>query len=130
MSDYNYIVYKHTNTISGKSYIGQTKQGIQKRWKDHCYIADRENSKSHNSHIARAIRKYPSYSWTHEILYYSKSYEDILLIEQYMIYEHETYTNGYNMTTGGEGCSGLTRTKDQSGSKNHMYGLLRYSTIL
>ena len=49
--DMNYIIYKITNLINGKVYIGKTTRTIEKRWQEHCYCKD--NDLLHN-----AIRKY------------------------------------------------------------------------
>lgn len=50
-------IYKVTNTINGKIYVGQTIRTIKKRWKQHVYSAYHE-TKEHNAPIQYAIRKY------------------------------------------------------------------------
>lgn len=46
------IIYKVTNIINGKIYIGQTIQSLYKRWYRHC------NSKEDCRYFCNAIRKY------------------------------------------------------------------------
>ena len=29
-----WIIYKHTNNVNGKVYVGQTKQAIKERWRN------------------------------------------------------------------------------------------------
>ncbi len=62
-----YIVYMLTNTITNKQYIGYTGNGIEKRWKHHCYHAKR--CKSRTTKIVNAILKYGEDVWIKEILY-------------------------------------------------------------
>ncbi|MBH9580891.1 hypothetical protein DOS62_06615 [Staphylococcus felis] len=45
----SYEVYKITNKINGKSYVGITTQGIKERFKQHCQS---------KSCVGNAIRKY------------------------------------------------------------------------
>ena len=50
------IIYKITNIINNKVYIGQTVHSLQRRWTQH--IIDAYNCKSKNNHFQNAIRKY------------------------------------------------------------------------
>lgn len=54
-----YIIYKHTNTVTGKSYIGLTKYSIERRFKQHLYDSGKcRNGKLPQSAFPRALRKY------------------------------------------------------------------------
>ena len=53
------VVYKLTNTVNGKYYIGQTQNSVEKRFRDHMYA---------KSAIGDAIREYGKDKFTKEIL--------------------------------------------------------------
>lgn len=98
----NYKVYKHTNLVNNKVYIGVTCQEPNDRWK---------NGKGYreNIHFARAIDKYGwEEGFLHEILYDNLCKEEAYQLEKELIekYESTNYEKGYNMTPGGlGGCS-------------------------
>ena len=105
------IIYKGTNLINGKSYIGQTKMSLEMRlyhsWWGHYTRADKELGSS--SHISGAIRKYgkENFSWeileTIDISNMTKEQAKELLDERekYWIAYYDTFNNGYNQTIGG-----------------------------
>ena len=93
------IIYRVTNIITGKSYVGQTRQTLEKRWKQHLTDSKR---KRFNYYFYNAIRKYGPHSWTKEIV---EEIFDIELLnerERYWISFFNTMNDGYNMTSGGE----------------------------
>lgn len=87
-------IYIITNKITGKSYIGQSVD-INRRITEHKYV------KSDSSYIDRSINKYGWENFTWDILYEChKEYLDEE--EQKFIKLYGTYTNGYNLTWGGD----------------------------
>jgi group I intron endonuclease len=92
------IIYKHTNIITGKSYIGRTIFSIEKRWKSH--ISSAKNGSTYDFH--ESIRKYGESNFISEILEECKE-SDIINREEYWIKYYDTYNNGYNMNEGGSG---------------------------
>lgn len=96
-------IYKITNLINQKSYIGKT-EAIDPwaRWKEHLHSAKQEK----NSHRAlyRAINKYGKENFSFEIIEETDIPEDR---EQYYIQYYDTYHKGYNETLGGDGASYL-----------------------
>lgn len=96
-----YVVYKHTNTVSGKCYIGKTKWSIERRWRSHVGAA----LKGGQLHLHFAIRKYPLDSWVHEILETTETIEEANLHEIKWIASCQSNdpARGYNMTKGGDG---------------------------
>lgn len=50
------IIYKITNKINGKIYIGETTSSLEQRWKDHC--KDGKNGSHNKSVLHDAIHKY------------------------------------------------------------------------
>ena len=103
-------IYKITNTINGKVYIGQA-QDIEKRWKDH--IKDSEKG---NQVIYRAMRKYGVENFSFEVVEECSIEEldekEIYYIEEYNSYIHAENSNGYNMTLGGGGVRGYKLSKE------------------
>ena len=60
-------IYKITNTINHKVYIGLS-NNIEKRWKTHKQRAFSENDKEYNKHLYRAFRKYGLENFTFEVI--------------------------------------------------------------
>lgn len=92
-------IYKITNTINGKIYIGQTVQSIKNRWKQHVNEAYAE---AKCAHLHAAIRKYGENNFNIEVI---ESCPQELLDEReiYWIKELDTINVGYNLTSGGKG---------------------------
>ena len=89
------IIYKITNTVNNKSYIGQTRQSIQFRWNQH--ISKKDNTYFHN-----AIQKYGKDNFIIETLE-ECDVEVLNEREIYYIAKYDTFKNGYNLTIGGDG---------------------------
>lgn len=84
-----------TNTINGKSYIGQTKQTLLKRWKRH-------NKKGCRA-LYSAIKKYGAENFTIESICEPPIESLMCALESYYIAHYNTLSpNGYNLRTGGE----------------------------
>ena len=94
-------IYRITNTINGKVYIGKTEKEPEIRFKQH------KKSKS-NCLLHKAIRKYSIKSFLFDIIFiifdknYSNEYEK-MFIEEYDCCVIDDNENGYNMTRGGDG---------------------------
>lgn len=86
-----HYIYKHTNKINGKSYIGQTKN-IKMRWRPEGYKYCRK--------FYHAILKYGWDNFTHEILRECDE-TDVDFWEIYYIGFYDTINNGYNLEGGG-----------------------------
>lgn len=103
-------IYKITNTINGKVYIGQSID-IEKRWKDHI-----KDYKKGEQVLYKAIRKYGIENFSFEVVEECDMEElddkEIYYIKEYCSYIHADESKGYNMTLGGEGNRGLVFTKE------------------
>jgi group I intron endonuclease len=92
-----YHIYKITNQINRKSYVGITSKTPEVRWKSHQYRA----SKGSHTHFHRAIQKYGAATFLLTILEKGDDLKVGLLREQHWI----TTTHAqYNETAGGQGC--------------------------
>lgn len=103
-------IYKITNVINQKMYIGKTSQTPSIRWSQHVSSAlVSPNVKDYNFLLHKAIRKYGKENFTLQIVeevadtlmsaretYWIDYYKTCILTE-------EGKTKGYNMTFGGEG---------------------------
>ncbi len=91
-------IYQIQNDINNKIYIGKTEFAIQKRFKEHC--SDAFKRKNEKRPLYSAMRKY------------GIEHFHITLIEEtdnpnereiYWIEKLQSFKNGYNATTGGDG---------------------------
>lgn len=94
-----YVIYKFTNNINGKNYIGKT-NNFERRKLEHL-----RGSKNPNKVFHYAIKKYGIKNFSYEILFNQKcSKEWIDELEKYFIYFYDSFGKfGYNMTVGGDG---------------------------
>ena len=100
MTTKNYLIYKITNTINGKCYIGLTCRDINTRKYEHI----QESKSDSYFKIHQAIRKYGADKFIWEIIKYDlTNIKEANEAEIYFIEKYDTYNNGYNMTKGGGG---------------------------
>ena len=93
-------IYKITNDVNGKMYIGKTSYNIEKRWGEHCR-ATRNPNRWHFP-LYRAMRKYGIEHFT--ITQLEECEEDKASEREcFWIEKLGTYKNGYNATLGGDG---------------------------
>jgi len=98
-------IYKITNKINNKSYIGQTKRTVKSRWQRH--INDAMNNIL-DTHFARAIRKYGVKNFSVETIDSSDSQDELNQLENYYIHKYDSLINGYNETDSINRCGGNT----------------------
>src|SRR5271167_2728566 len=102
-----FYVYKITNLINGKLYIGKT-DNLAERWQSHLWHADTGGGYA----LHRSIRKYGKDNFKISIIEEFDTEKEALNREVYWIAEYKTNilkhgrVAGYNMTDGGDGTSG------------------------
>lgn len=101
------FIYKLTNTLNNKIYIGLTTETISERCRKR--IAEAKYRNSRNSYILNAIRKHGSAIFKVEQIDTASSLEELQQKEIYYIqlYNSTDRKIGYNLTKGGEGSLGL-----------------------
>tara|TARA_B100001093_G_scaffold514686_1_gene589296 strand:- start:348 stop:1043 length:696 start_codon:yes stop_codon:yes gene_type:complete len=98
-------VYRLTNLIRNKAYIGKT-INFKKRMKQHKY------SKT-NTYLSRSIKKHGWDNFKKEIIIDDVPEEDLNNLEiSYIKVENTMTPHGYNLTLGGEGKSGHKASKE------------------
>ena len=93
-------IYKITNSINGKIYIGKTLQSIEERWKEHC--RDCTKSRVEKRPLYEAMNKYGKENFSIELV---EECEESVLNERevFWIEYYGSFKNGYNATIGGDG---------------------------
>lgn len=89
------IIYKVTNKVNGKSYIGQTRYTLEFRWRQHLHKKD-------NVYFHNAIKKYGAENFSLEVLE-ECDVDKLNSREIFYIAKYNTFENGYNLTLGGDG---------------------------
>lgn len=113
-------IYKITNTINKKVYIGQSID-IENRLKTHIRLLN--TNKHYNNHLQSSWNKYTEASFIFDIIEYC-SQETLDEKEKYYIALHESskYHKGYNLTEGGDGVipNEETRQKQKNSAKTSL----------
>ena len=105
------FIYKITNNINNKIYIGKTNRDINVRFQEHIDSSNSINSPSYNYYLHRAFRKYGIENFSIDKIE-EVSEELINEREKYWIKYYDSYNNGYNLTLGGEGNTGWQPTEE------------------
>lgn len=97
-----YKVYKHVFP-NGKVYIGITSQSLNDRWRS-------GKGYGNNPHITRAINKYGWDNIKHQVLKGDFTLDEANALERKFIakYQSNNPIFGYNITSGGDGCPGVS----------------------
>lgn len=110
-----YSIYKFTNLVNGKVYIGKTINDPSRRLREHELNA----MKGSETLLHYAIRKYGIDSFSFEIIFNvldeaDVNYFEIRFIKEYNCSILNGSNNGYNMTFGGDGLSIGFKHSDQT----------------
>ncbi|MFA6711105.1 MAG: GIY-YIG nuclease family protein [Candidatus Caldatribacteriota bacterium] len=93
------FIYRITNKINNKSYIGKTETNIETRFKEHIKESKRERSK--NRPLYAAIKKYGIENFKIELI--EEIVDNLEEREMHYIQKYDTYgSTGYNATIGGD----------------------------
>jgi group I intron endonuclease len=101
-------IYKITNTINGKVYIGCTVTTLKKRYYEHLYRCFKSDYKSK---LYNSIKKYGEENFTIELIT-ECDVDKIYETEKQYIKEYNSFENGLNSTFGGEGCLGYIHSPE------------------
>lgn len=90
------IIYRATNKVNGKAYIGQTVRTLEQRKVQHLKS---KNCRAFN----HALQKYGSENFEWDVLYTAPDLETLNFMEDYYITKHNTLgPDGYNLMAGGK----------------------------
>lgn len=94
------FIYKITNDINGKLYIGKTNRSIETRFQEHINFSKRAYK---NRPLYDAMNKYGVNHFHIEQIDICETDEEASTKEIYWIAYYDTYRHGYNATLGGDG---------------------------
>ena len=108
-------IYLITNNINGKVYVGQAIRGKEKRWNRHL----NDMKAGSELYLHRAIRKYGAENFTVSLLATAESHEELNRLEVLWVFLLKSHgPGGYNMTDGGEGCTGALQSEETKAKKS------------
>lgn len=97
------LIYKITNNINNKCYIGQTIKSADERWKEHKAHAFGAHKNDVKKSLYCAMRKYGIENFSFEVLQDNiDNYEQLDKAEIYWISFYNSFLYGYNETQGGQ----------------------------
>ena len=108
----NYYVYKITNLINGKIYVGQTTESLKKRFSRHTGYQLNYQDKLH-----RSIKKYGKENFKIELIEEVENQQILNEREQFWITELNSIETGYNIKNDGEKCGGDTLSSNPNLNK-------------
>ena len=121
------IIYKIINKVNGKIYIGQTKQGFNKRYNGkgdgvqrvyNYYKKCLSQNQYVNQYLFNSINKYGVESFKiNKTLDIAFSKEELDIKEEIYVKIYDSFKNGYNCTLGGDGVKGLEGSLNPASKK-------------
>ena len=103
------IIYKATNKINGKIYIGQTIVSLALRKRKHWNHA---NCQKNNYHFCNALRKYGVNGFKWQVICICPNVKSLNEQEEYYIVYYNSMEDGYNCTSGGKSNSGYRASEE------------------
>lgn len=96
-----FFIYKITNKVNGKIYIGKTCRNIAIRWREHCSKSNQQDK----YYLHNAIHKYGKDNFIIEVIDSTEDENIINDLEKKWIkyYNSQDRKYGYNLTEGGDG---------------------------
>lgn len=92
-------IYEIKNTVNNKIYVGSTRQGLIKRWKQHMFKVIHETTKLYNAMRAIGTNNF----WISPIgKYECETLKQLHNYEGYFINKMDTINNGYNTRFAGK----------------------------
>lgn len=124
-------IYRITNKINGKSYIGKTGMNFGDRWDSHRALLNA--GKHDNPHLQRAWNKYGAAAFEFAIVELVSDPAELNDREIKYIADYRNLGSSYNIHDGGDGGINLGKhlsaeTKQKIGSKNRAHMLGRKAT--
>jgi group I intron endonuclease len=122
----DFCVYKITNLVNGKIYIGKTSDADE-RWEKHLKIARNKEDKAYQ-YLHKSINKYGEDNFKVEVLDNGLTEKIAFEREEFWIrtFDSQNDNIGMNLTAGGEGATGLKWTEVSRdkirGENNHNFG--------
>lgn len=106
----NHVIYKITNIINGKVYIGLT-NNFNRRMNEHFATSSNSDSSKYNHHLYASIRKYGWENFDKTILEEKLTRIEANEREKFWIesYQSSDRDFGYNLTEGGENAQTASR---------------------
>lgn len=95
----NHGIYKITNLINGKVYIGQTRASFRKRYLKH--ISEFKSGKGHSRKFADDYAKYGEQNFSFEIVQIENDDSKLDDLEKKYIEQYDAIESGYNKAKGG-----------------------------
>ena len=103
-------IYKITNTINNKMYIGQTIQKNPKmRWYDHCA----RTRGGQNNHLYNSMRLYGVENFVWEVIDSANNLDELNLKEQHWLDEYRKITEVYNLREAGNNKTHSEQSKEK-----------------
>lgn len=114
------IIYKITNLVNKKVYIGLTTKSMEGRWRSHV--------KGKKMQISKAIEKYGKENFIIEQIDQAENIEELKKKEIEWVSKEDSFKKGYNGTRGGDCSVSLHKniidklSERQMGNKNSFFG--------
>lgn len=104
-------IYKITNTVTGKCYIGESKEkNVERRWKEHIRLI---NQNKGCPALRDAVKKHGWDKFKFEVIIICFDEDRYFYEKDYIKKFNSKVPNGYNITDGGEGGGFIGKTHNE-----------------